>query len=34
VGEPAEARETVVQEVAHALRLEHLAAFFQRAAVQ
>ena len=34
VGEPAEARETVVQEAARALRLEHLTAFFQRAAVQ
>jgi hypothetical protein len=32
VGDPPEAREPVVQEVAAALRLEHLTAFFQRAA--
>lgn len=33
VGEPPERREPVVREVASALRLEHLASFFQRAAV-
>jgi hypothetical protein len=34
VGDPPEAREPIVREVAVALRLEHLASFFQRAAVQ
>ena len=33
VSEPAERREPVVRDVAAALRLEHLASFFQRAAV-
>jgi hypothetical protein len=33
VGDPPESRETVVQEVATTLRLEHLASFFQRAAI-
>jgi hypothetical protein len=33
VGEPPESRETVVREVATTLQLEHLASFFQRAAI-
>jgi len=33
VGDPPESRETVVREVAMTLRLEHLASFFQRAAI-
>ena len=33
VGDPPESREPVVREVASALRLEHLASFFQRAAI-
>ena len=33
VADPPESRETVVQEVATTLRLEHLASFFQRAAM-
>jgi hypothetical protein len=33
VGDPPESRETVVREVATTLQLEHLASFFQRAAV-
>ena len=34
VGDPPESREAVVRDAAAALRLEHLAGFFQRAAVQ
>jgi Mitochondrial K+-H+ exchange-related len=33
VGDPPESRETVVREVATTLQLEHLASFFQRAAI-